>query len=74
MSYKSMCVFFMRLFASKNFHQSKLALMNKVEYLKKYLLPKKSRVFLKVITRNIYIQNYKAKVDQDFKLELLKVK
>ena len=50
----------MKLFASKDpfskaFYQSKLALINKVKYLKNYLVPKKyEHVFLKVITKNIY--------------------
>ena len=35
---------------------------------------KRAYVFLKVIIWNIYIKNYKAKVDHVFKLELSKVK
>ena len=45
------------------FHQSKLGV-----FTKNYLVPKITR------THSIYIQNYKAKVDHAFKLELLKVK
>ena len=50
------------------FHQLKLALINKVKYLKNYLVLKimKEHTFFQRLSQGMYIQNYKVKVDHVF--------
>ena len=50
------------------FHQLKLALINKVKYLKNYLVLQimKEHTFFQRLSQGMYIQNYKVKVDHVF--------